>query len=123
MSKLQKTAQKNQNYYLSEKEADNGQRKWFRYVKTMDSYTEPVLISSEMARELLDESSFSLRRPMDEKALRSLVDDLKRSHSKISISFSGKLLDGHNVLQAIVASESAIVFVSFNISDKLSFLF
>jgi hypothetical protein len=88
----------------------------------MDCYTEPVLISQQMAQELL-EDGFSLRKPMDKKALRMLVDDLKRSHPRISISFSGKLLEGHNVLQAIVASESAIVFVAFNISDKLSFLF
>lgn len=117
---LRKTAQKNQTYYLSEKEADNGQNKWFRYVRTMDTYTEPVLISPQMARELLED--FSLRKPMDEKGLRSLVDDLKRSHPKISISFSGRLLEGHNVVQAIVGSESAIVFVAFNISDKMSFL-
>ena len=121
MSKLQKTAQKNQAYYLSEKEADNGQRQWFRYVKTMDSYSEPVLISQQMAQELLG-NDFSLRKPMEKKALRALVDDLKQSQSKISISFSGKLIEGHNVLQAIVASDAAIVIVSFNISDKLSFL-
>ena len=121
MSKLQKTAQKNQAYYLSEKEADNGQRQWFRYVKTMDAYSEPVLISQQMAQELLG-NDFSLRKPMEKKALRALVDDLKQSQSKISISFSGKLIEGHNVLQAIVASDAAIVIVSFNISDKLSFL-
>ena len=123
MNKLQKTAQKNQDYYLSEKEADNGKHQWFRYVRTMDCYTEAVLISPQMARELLGETDFSLRKPMDEKVLRLVENDLKRSPANISISFSGKLLEGHNSLQAIVASESAIAFVSFNISDKLSFLF
>ena len=124
---LRKKALVNNRYYLSEKKADGGTNRWFRYVKTMDSYAEPVLVTPEMAQEVLDsDEDFNLRKPIHPVTLQSLADDLKtgRTHPTISISFSGKLLDGRNVLQAIVLNKkSAIVFVSFNISDKLSFLF
>jgi hypothetical protein len=124
---LRRVALKNRNYYLSEKKADNGASKWFRYVRTMDTYSEPVLISPKMAQEMLDsDDDSSLRKPVSPAVLEAIANDLRRekAHPTLSISFSGKLLDGRNVLQALLLNKkSAIVFVSFNISDKLSFLF
>lgn len=125
MTDLRKIAQVNRNYYLSEKKADNGEDRWFRYVRTMESYSEPVLISHEMALELL-EGDDGLRRPLPPAILQAMANDIKNglANPTISINFSGKLLDSSRVLRAIVMNnESAIVFVSFNISDKLSFLF
>ena len=116
MTELMKIARKNRHYYLSEQRADNAASPWYRYVKTMDSYSEAVLLSPQMARQLLEaDSDSALRKPVKE------VDLLARP---VSISFSGKLLNGHSVLQTVAMGEkSEIVYISFNISDKLSFLF
>lgn len=128
ITNLEKIARKNRHYYLSEKKTDEGKCRWFWYIKTMDAYSEAVLLSPAMAQELLEsDENFSLRRPVKEDVIRELAQDLKAnkfSHHTISISFSGKLLDGRNLLEAVIMNKkSAIVFCSFNISDKLSFLF
>lgn len=126
MTDLKAVACKNQGYYLGEKKAENGKDHWFRYIKTMDSYSEAVLISPEMARELLEsEEASGLRKPVNSEVITAIAEDIKSGKYKTtSISFSGKLLDGRLVLQAVILNEeSAIVFVAFNISDKLSFLF
>jgi hypothetical protein len=117
MIELMKIARKNRHYYLSEQKADNTANPWYRYVKTMDSYSEAVLLSPSMARELLDSDTDSaLRKPPSAGELENV--------RPLSISFSGKLLSGHSTLQAVAMSEkSVIVYISFNISDKLSFLF
>jgi len=120
---LIKTAEKNRNYYLTEQKADNDENKWFRYIKTMDSYSEPILISPRMAKEIIGycEDDFDLRKP---KTIRTIAKELETSHSTIAFSFAGKLLDGRLILEAILLNKkSAIVFVSFNVPDKLSFLF
>lgn len=112
-------ARKNRKYYLSEQRADKGDNPWFRYVKTMDSYSEVVLISPKMAQELLDaDKDSSMRKP-------TLLPKLKDGEShKVSISFSGRLLEGQVILQAIVKnSKSAMVHFTFNVSDKLSQFF
>jgi len=126
MITIEKVARKNRHYYLSEKEADNGSNRWFRYVKTMDSYSEPVLLSPKMAQELLEsDEDYSLRKPISQSVLESLAAELKSGkYPTVSISFSGKLLDGWSTLHALIYNKkSAIVFLSFNVSDKLSFLF
>jgi len=111
MADLMVIAEKNRDYYLLEQKADSGD-KWFRYVKTMDSYAEAVLITPEMAREALESSGFDLRKSS------------KKISNTITFSFSGKLLDGRALLKSIINSNKAIVvFVSFNVSDKLNFLF
>lgn len=117
MTELMKIARKNRHYYLSEKKADNAANPWYRYVKTMDSYSEAVLLSPTMARELLDSNTDSaLRKPPTARELENV--------QPLSISFSGKLLNGHSTLQVVAMGEkSAIVYISFNVSDKLSFLF
>ena len=125
---LRKTARKNRNYYLSQKKAEDHANPWFRYVKTMDSYSEPVLLSPKMAQELLEtyDSGFSLRKPASPETIAAVAQGLKseQCHKTVSISFSGKLIEGGNVLQAVVLNkESAIVFFAFNVSNKLSFLF
>jgi hypothetical protein len=120
---LRSAAKKNQEYYLVEKEVDNEDR-WFRYIKTMESYSEPVLISPEMAKEIL-KAEDDLRKPVDPRIVEAAARELNSEfHKTIAISFSGKLLDGRLVLEAIcLNNQSAIVFISFNVSDKLSFLF
>lgn len=121
-TELRKTAQKNQEYYLTEKEADKKDR-WFRYVKTMESYAEAVLVSPEMAREVLKTDN-DLRKPVDLEIVKSVAKEFGENHKTIAISFSGKLLDGRVVLKAICFNnQEVVVFVSFNVSDKLSFLF
>jgi hypothetical protein len=116
MTELMKIARKNRHYYLSEHKADNAANPWYRYVKTMDSYSEAVLLSPSMARVLLDSDTDS--------ALRKPTTARLENVRPLSISFSGKLLNGHSTLQAVAMGEkSAIVYISFNISDKLSFLF
>lgn len=126
---LRKLAKKNRNYYLAEAKGEVGENKWFRNVKTMDTYSEAVLISPTMAQQLLeaDEDS-AFRKPVDPAVIRGIAQNLSKgnapSHEAISISFSGKLLNGRMMLEAIMLNKkSAIVFVSFNVSDKLSFLF
>lgn len=117
-----KLARRNRNYYLSERKADNGKMPWFRYVKTMDVYAEPVLVSPKMARELLD--GFDLRKPIPLTKVRRVAEELesKISH-RLSVSFYGRLLDGRVVLNAILLNrKSAIVVVSFNVFDKLGVL-
>lgn len=119
MTDLRKVARRNRRYYLAEQAADAGKENWFRYVKTLDTYTEPVLISPEMAREMLN--GFRLKRATSSDIIKAI--DLSCLNS-ISISFSGKTMEGRLVLEAILMSRSsAIVLVTFNVSDKLNFLF
>lgn len=115
---LKKLAEKNQTYYLQEQVADDRTDKWFRYVKTMDSYAEPVLVTPAMAKEVLAHyrEEFDLRKPKKMK-----VSD--ESHPTITFSFAGKLLDGQTILEAIAIGVPLIAFVSFNVSDRLSFMF
>lgn len=112
---MAKLARKNQKYYLSERRADKCSNPWFRYVKTMDSYSEPVLISPKMALELLEaDKDSSMRKPLDGKSMPSTV----------SISFSGRLLEGQAILQSIVNNnKSAMANFTFNVSDRLSQFF
>lgn len=119
MTDLRKIARKNRRYYLSEQSADSCNENWFRYIKTMDVYTEPILINQHMARELLD--SFNLKRATHPDVVKSV--NLSGTHS-VTINFSGKLIEGRLILEAILLSESSVVvMVTFNVSDKLNFLF
>lgn len=125
---LEKMARKNRHYYLSEKKADEEKLQWFRYVKTMDTYSEAIWVSPKMAQELLEaDENFDMRKPVKEDIIKTLAQNLRANmvpHHTVAISFSGKLLDGRNLLAAVIMNgKSAIVFFSFNISDKLSFLF
>jgi hypothetical protein len=111
MDKLYKKAKRNAEYYLAEKLA-NGEDCWFRYVKTLEDYAEPVLISPAMAQEVLDANNVGEVTPVE------------KENPTVCISFNGKLLDGAGTLKWISLGEkSQIVFFQFNISDKLTILF
>ena len=126
---VETVATENQNYYLSEQKADDSGSPWFRYAKTMDSYAEAVMLSPQMARDLLEAGNDSaMRKPISLNIVNDLVRDLKAGKSlvehPISISFSGKLLDGRLPLQAVIAYKKPVVaYISFNISDKLRLFF
>ncbi len=118
---LTKKASENADYYLSEQRADGGADKWFRYVKSLENYAEPVLVTPEMAAELLEsvKNSFDLRKVAAKPSKRK-----KGEHPTVAISFSGRLLDGHSILKEIESKGTdEIVFFSFNVSDKIAFLF
>ncbi len=113
MTALRKIASKNRKYYLSEQKADANENYWFRYVKTMEEYEEPVAITPKMASELLHGSFKKSTNPDVVKAV-----DLNKA--SISIGFYGRLMLGQLVLEAILMSnEKAIVLVKFNVPDKL----
>ena len=124
---LKKIARQNRDYYLSEQKADNGENPWFRYVKTMDSYSEVVLLTPAMAQELLNtDKDYMLRKPTPKSVLNKIAEDLKAGtvQMTVAISFSGKLLDGTRILQAVlIGNRPAVANFTFNISDKLGLLF
>ena len=109
MASLEDAALKNQSYYLLEQKEDDCKNHWYRYVKTLEHYAEPILLTPEMAKELVGSVDS--------------VMEVQRTPI-VLISFLGNLFDGHEVLKTIVTSnKSMIVFCSFNVSDKLNFLF
>lgn len=108
MDKLYKKAKRNAEYYLAEKLASDCTDGWFRYVKTLEDYAEPILISPAMAQEVLDANKVGEITPVE------------KENPTACISFSGKLIDGATVLKWISLGEkSRIVFFQFNILDKL----
>lgn len=120
---IKRHAIRNRNYYLAEKRADDGKQSWHRYVKSLDTYSEPILVSPEMAKEVLENEDF--KKPTRFETLGVLVNnEISQTYRTVTFSFSGRLLDGQQVLEVIVASDkSVVVFFSFNVSDKLTFMF
>jgi len=120
---VKRHAIRNRNYYLAEKRADDGKQSWHRYVKSLDNYSEPILVSPKMAKEVLE--GFDFRQPTRFETLGAVVNnELNQAYRTVTISFSGRLLDGREVLEVVVASNNpAIVFFSFNVSDKLTLMF
>ena len=80
-------------------------------------------MSPKMAKEVLEGLEF--REPTRFETLRASVNnELSQTYCTVTISFSGRLLDGREVLEVIISSnKSAIVFFSFNVSDKLTLMF
>jgi hypothetical protein len=97
----------NQNYYLREQSEVGGE--WFRCVKTMEPYSESVLITPSMAKELLDsENQMSLRKS-------------RLKSKEVSISFCGDLLTGKDLLEKVVEGrQSKELLVTFNVLDKVT---
>lgn len=112
---------RNRNYYLAERRAD-GKQSWYRYVKSLDNYSEPILVSPKMAKEVLGDD---FGQPSRFQTLAAVVNnELGQAYRTATISFSGRLLDGREVLETIISSNSpTIVFFSFNVSDKLALMF
>lgn len=110
------TAKKNARYYLTEQRSEC--EHWFRCVRSMETYSEVVYITSRMAKELLDAR----------KTRRNLrvvgPSDLKiaGTHHNVAISFSGNLVEGQRILENIIENgKSTEVLVTFNLSDRLVF--
>jgi hypothetical protein len=101
-------AKKNQNYYLRE-QSEEGHGDWFRFVKTMEPYRETVLITPDMAKELLDsENQMSLRKS-------------RLKSKEVTISFYGDLLTGKDLLEKVVeVQQPKELLVTFNVLDKVT---
>jgi hypothetical protein len=109
---LEKLAKRNRNYYL--RESEEGGERWFRCIKSFESYSEPILITPKMAKELLD------TRVNNRPFIRmSLSED---AHHAVAVNFSGELIDGQNILCAIVDSnKKRVVFMCFNVPDVVAY--
>lgn len=104
-----KTACKNRRYYLREQKADLGKDYWFRYVKTLEKYSEPVLITPNMAKELLSE--FSIKKATHPDIIKAMDLD----YMNIVISITGKLLVGKIELEALLMHNNKLTaLVTFN---------
>jgi hypothetical protein len=108
-----KIASKNRKYYLSEQKADSNDNPWFRYVRTLEEYSELVTITPKMASELLHGSFKKAAKP-------DVVKAVDLSNASITIGFHGKLIEGQLVIEAILMHDvKAIVLVKFNVPDKM----
>jgi len=113
MANLKKIASKNRKYYLSEQKADSNDNPWFRYVRTLEKYSELVTITPKMASELLH-GSFKKATKSD------VVKTVDLNNASIAIGLHGRLIEGQLVIEAILMhDEKAIVLVKFNVPDKM----
>lgn len=102
-------------YYLTEQ---NESEPWFRCVKSMETYSEVVLITPKMAQDLLDAKK--TRRNLRVVGPSNLK--LMGTHHNVAINFSGNLIEGQDILENIVETrKSTEVLVTFNLSDRIIF--
>ena len=95
-------ARRNQKYYLQEQKADSNTQYWFKYVKTLSEYTEPILVTPEMAQEIVQASgNKDLRIP-----------------DAIVINFGGRIKEGSSLAARITKPEVVVFY--FNVSEKFA---
>ncbi len=102
-TQINKLAKKNRYYYLKEREIDEHKDFWFKYIKDIGCYSEPVSISPAMAKELLD----------------SKVKGGRSKSGAIALDYAGQLIDGFERVESIASSKKPVVaFVFFNVVNK-----
>lgn len=90
---------------------------WFRCVKTMETYSEPLLVTPEMARQLLNTKA---KRSLRVVGPSDLV--LSGTHHNVSMNFSGHLVEGEQILEKLIETNKPLrVLFTFNLSDQIAF--
>jgi len=121
-----KDATANAAYYEGMAKKDGYKKPWFQYVRKEYQYGEFILLTPEMAEELLrfnpDNRNMkpwltaAYKRDMD-------GDNWIPSHEAIGINLSGNMFDGQHRAEAVVEAKKAVpVWVVFNVLDEAKFV-
>lgn len=102
-AQINRLARKNSGYYLHERKVDDNKDSWFRYIKNFWGYSEPILISPAMARDLLGSKKRGAR----------------SKNGMIALNYSGELVDGFEKVESIASGKKpAVALVCFNVPNK-----
>jgi hypothetical protein len=124
-----KEAKENRDFYLKKQKEDGGKLPWFRYIRKESQYSEFVMLSTEMARSLLE--AIWQEQDGNRKLKIWLKDAYKRdidndrwipSDEAIGIDYNGVVYNGRHRMTALVESGKEWPFyMTFNCLEEAKF--
>lgn len=119
-------AKANAAYYIEQAKKDGNKKPWFQYVRKTFQYGEFILLTPDMAEELLRFNpdnrhmkpwlTAAYRRDMEN-------DNWIPGHEGLGINLSGNMFDGQHRAEGVVEADKAVpIWIVFNVLDEAKFV-